>query len=123
MVGHAQPLPLLTRHVRDAVLSGQAKPAGLLASNQSMRLDVVLALSDQAGLDAFLKELYDPSSLSYRHFLTVAEFTQRFGPSQADYDAVVRFAIANGFSVVGGSRDGMDVQVKGPFRPSKMPSM
>jgi subtilase family serine protease len=41
------------------------------------------ALSDQAGLNAFLKELYDPSSPSYRHFLTVPEFTARFGPSQA----------------------------------------
>ena len=61
-----------------------------------------------------MKELYDPASPSYRHFLTVPEFTARFGPSQADYDAVVRFAKANGFTVVGGTRDGMDVQIKGP---------
>ena len=31
-----------------------------------------------------------------------------------DYDAVVRFAKANGFTVVGGTRDGMDVQIVGP---------
>jgi len=49
-----------------------------------------------------------------RHFLTVPEFTERFGPTQADYDAVVRFAKANGFTVTGGSRDGMDVQIAGP---------
>ena len=36
------------------------------------------------------------------------------GPAQADYEAVVQFAKANGFAVVGGTRDGMDVQIKGP---------
>jgi subtilase family serine protease len=51
-------------------------------------LDVVLPLNDQAGLETFLEDLYNPASSSYRHFLTVAEFTARFGPSQADYDAV-----------------------------------
>ncbi len=64
-------------------------------------------------LETFLQELYDPSSPSYRHFLTVQEFTARFGPSQEDYDAVIRFAKTNGFTVVGGSRDGMDVQLEG----------
>ncbi|MGA2740023.1 MAG: S53 family serine peptidase [Bryobacteraceae bacterium] len=100
--------------MRAEVLNGQAKPVAQLTSNQTMTLDVVLALSDQAGLDAFLKELYDPASLIYRHFLTVPEFTAQFGPSQSDYNAVVAFAQANGFSVVGGTRDGMDVQIKGP---------
>jgi kumamolisin len=79
-----------------------------------MQLDLVLPLRNQPALDAFVKAVYDPSSPSYRHFLTPAEFTQRFGPSQADYDAVVAYAKANGLTVVGGSRDGMDVQVKGP---------
>ena len=75
---------------------------------------MVLPLSDQAGLDAFLKDLYDPSSPSYHQYLTVAQFTARFGPTQEQYDAVVHFAQANGFTVLGGSRDGMDVQIKGP---------
>jgi kumamolisin len=105
---------VLTRHTREVTLNGQAQALGRLPSNQIMQLDVVLPLSDQAGLEAFLNDLYDPASPSYRQFLSVSEFTQRFGPSQEDYDAVVRFAIANGFTVVGGSRDGMDVQIKGP---------
>jgi kumamolisin len=79
-----------------------------------MNLDVVVPLRDQAGLDSFLKELYNPASASYRHFLTVAEFTERFGPSQDDYDTVVRFAISHNLTVTGGTRDGMEVQIKGP---------
>jgi kumamolisin len=110
----AQSLPPLTHHVREVVVNGQAKPIGQLPQNQTVSLDVILPLSDQAGLDAFLTALSDPSSLAYRHFLTVPEFTERFGPSQADYNAVVLFLQASGFTVTGGSRDGMDVQIRGP---------
>ena len=109
----AQPQSLLTRHVRDVTLNGQAPFVGSLPATQSMRLDIVLPVRDQAGLDGFLRELYDPSSPAYRHFLTVDQFTQMFGPSQEDYDAVISFAKANRFTVAGGSRDGMDVQLKG----------
>jgi kumamolisin len=64
-------------------------------------------------LDAFVAAVNDPYSPSYRQFLTVPEFTQRFGPTQQDYDAVLAFAKASGLAVVGGTRDGLDVQVKG----------
>jgi len=102
-----------THQVRDAVRSYQAAPVGRLPENKLLQLDIVLALRDPAGLKSFLEELYDPNSGIYHEFLTPKEFTQRFGPSQADYDAVVRFAKDNGLTVVGGSRDGMEVQVKG----------
>jgi subtilase family serine protease len=50
-------------------------------------------------MDELLREVYDPSSPSYRHFLTVPEITARFSPTQQDYDAVVAFAQANGMTV------------------------
>jgi subtilase family serine protease len=112
-VCQAQAQTLLTRHVREVTFNGQARSVGHLPATQSLRLDVVLALRDPGGLDSFLEDLYNPSSPFYRHFLTVPEFTERFGPTQADYDAVVGFAKSNGFKVVGGSRDGMEVQVEG----------
>ena len=103
-----------THHLHEAVRSGAAQPVGRLPAGQVMTLNIVLSLRDQAGLDLFLADLYNPKSLSYRHYLTVPEFTERFGPSQADYDAVVSYVKAHGFTVIGGSRDGMDVQIKGP---------
>ncbi|MGC1295112.1 MAG: S53 family serine peptidase [Alloacidobacterium sp.] len=103
-----------TRHVRDVVRDSVAAPIGRLPATQVMSLNIVLPLRDAAGLKLFLEDVYNPASSSYRHFLTVPEFTERFGPTQADYDAVVHFAKANGFTVTGGSRDGMDVQVRGP---------
>jgi kumamolisin len=110
---HAQPLPLKTRHVREAVVNGRAPMLDRLPASQTLRFDVVLALRNPAELDNFLEELYDSSSPSYRHFVTVKEFTERFGPSREDYDALVRFAETNGLKVVGGSRDAMDVQMMG----------
>jgi subtilase family serine protease len=112
--GMAQAPSVLTHHVREAVLNGQAPPVGRLSSERILQLDVVLPLRDPQGLKWFLEDLYNPNSGSYRHFLTPAEFTARFCPTQKDYDTVVRWARANGFSVVGGTRDGMDVQIKGP---------
>jgi subtilase family serine protease len=105
---------VMTRHVREAVRNGQAKSLGALPAEQTMRLTMVLPLRDQAGLDAFLKDLYNPDSPSYRQFLTVQEFTERFGPSEADYDAAVRYAKNHQLTVTGGSRDGMIVLVEGP---------
>ena len=102
---------MMTRHVREAVWNGQAQQVGRLPAQQIMDLNIVLPLRDPAGVKSFLSDLYNPASPSYRHFLTVSQFTERFGPTQQDYDAVVLFAQRNGFTVVGGARDGMDVQI------------
>ena len=110
----AQAQSVMTRHVREAVRRGEAQFVGRLPANQVMRLDLVLPLRDPVGLKNFLSDVYNPASPTFRHFLTVSEFTERFGPSQEDYDAVVEFAKAHGFTVVGGTRDGMEVQIKGP---------
>jgi subtilase family serine protease len=107
----AQPQTLLTRHVREVVLNGEAPSVGRLPANQSMHIDIVLPVRE--GLDGFLRELYNPSSRSYRHFLTVEQFTERFGPSREQWDALAHFATANGLVVTGGSRDALDMQLKG----------
>jgi kumamolisin len=104
---------VMTHHVRDAVRSGEATPVGRLPQNQLMQLDLVLPLRDPAGLKTFLSGVYDPKSANFGHFVTPKEFTAKFGPTQAQYDAVLSFAKTNGLQVVGGSRDGMEVQVRG----------
>jgi kumamolisin len=104
---------VMTHHVRNVVNNGQAQANGRLPGNQVLQLDLVLPLRDPAGLKAFLADVYDSKSPNYRQFLTPAEFTARFGPTANDYDTVLRFARSYGFEVVGGSRDGMLVQVKG----------
>ncbi len=113
ITGQAQTQPALTRHVRDVVSDGQAHLVGRLPATQSMHFDIVLPLRDRAGLQSFLQAAYDPSTPFYSQFLTPQEFTTRFGPSQEDWDALVAFAKSNGFAVVGGSRDAMDLRLTG----------
>ena len=104
---------VMTRHMRDEVRNGAAQPAAQMSKSQTMSLDLVLPLSNPASLTAFLADIYNPASPNFHHFLTVSEFTAKFGPTQADYDAVLEFAKASGLAVTGGSLDGMEVQVKG----------
>jgi subtilase family serine protease len=113
ITSQAQSQTLLTRHVREAVLKGEARLVGQLPATQTIHFDIALALRHQPDLEDFLQDVYDPSSSSYRHFVTVEEFTARFGPSQEDYDALIAFAKASGFTVVDGSRNRMDVILTG----------
>ena len=112
-VCQAQPRTLLTRHTRDVVVDGQAPFIERLPASQLMQIDIVFPVRNRAELDNFVREVSDPSSPLYRHYVTVEQFAERFGPSQEDYDAVIRFANENGFTVVGGSRNAMDVQLQG----------
>jgi len=110
-VCQAQSQPLLTRHVRDVTQNGEARSLGRLAPTETLRLVLALPLRNHADLEEFLRNVYDPKSPSYRHFLTVEEFTARYGPTQEDYDAVINFAKANGLTVVGTSRNRVNLDV------------
>jgi len=114
VVCQAQVQTPLTRHLREATWNGQARQLGSVSSTQTMRLVLVLPLRNQAALENFLKDLYDPTSTSYRQYLTVEEFTAKYGPTQEDYDAAIHFAAANGLTVVGTSRNRVNLDVIGP---------
>ena len=102
---------LLTRHVPQVVVNGKAQLLGQLPASQIMRFDIVIPLRDQPGLDLFLQDLYNPASPFYHLFITPPEFTERFGPSQEDWDALVAFAKASGFQIFSGTRDERDLRV------------
>ena len=88
------------------VLEPAARYSGLAA-------DIALPLRNESELDDLLQELYDPQSPSFHQFLSVEEFTERFGPTEEDYAAVIRFAEQNGLTVTGTSPNRMVVDVTG----------
>ena len=53
---------MMTHHVREAARTGRAKSLARLSKSQVLQLNIVLPLRDQAGLDSFLKDLYNPAS-------------------------------------------------------------
>src|SRR5947209_6976809 len=76
----------LKGHVPAAV--AHLQPAGRLPATTNLYLAIGLPLRDAQGLTNFLQELYDPASTNYHQYLTSEQFTERFGPSQKDYQTV-----------------------------------
>ncbi len=103
---------VMTHHAREVI--NRVPMVGHLPENQSMRLVLTLPIRDQAGLDAFLKDVYDKNSPNFRHFLTVEQFTEKFGPTKEDYQTLIQFAKNNGFTVVKQSRNRLNLDVVGP---------
>ena len=110
----AQPQPTLTHHLPQVVQRTSTKSIGHLPADQKLRLILTLPLRDHTELESFILSVSDPSSPSFHHYLTVDEFTNRFGPSQEDYDSVINFAKTNGLRAIGISRNRLNVDVEGP---------
>ena len=111
--GYAQQaMQTLDQHLRPAITSGQAAIVGALPEDRQLNFSLVLPLQKEKDLTALLNRLYDPSSKDYRHFLSVAEFTEKFSPTVASYQAVVSFARANGFTVTGAPANRLVVPVR-----------
>lgn len=114
MTAVCQAQTFLTHHVRPATINGQASFIAPLPANQTMNLVVTLPLRNEAGLENFLQEVYDPNSSSYHQFLTVDQFTAQYGPTQDDYNTVIAYLQEHGFTVTGTSLNRLNINVSGP---------
>jgi subtilase family serine protease len=75
-----------------APAKGRLTPAGRLSATNRLTLAIGLPLRNREALNALLQDLYDPASPQFRQFLTPAQFTERFGPTEQDYQDVRAFA-------------------------------
>jgi hypothetical protein len=94
--------------IENRVLSGHRPaavahltPLGPLPKTNHLHLAIGLPLRRPAELATFLQQLSDPASPKFRRYLTPAQFTARFGPSAADYQAAIDFATAHGLEITG----------------------
>jgi Pro-kumamolisin, activation domain/Viral BACON domain len=90
------------------------QPVGRLDGSKVLNLSIGLPLRNQEALTNFLRQLYDPASPSYRHYLAPEEFTAQFGPTEGDYEAVVAWATQSGFTVTGRHESRMLLEVSAP---------
>ena len=72
---------------------------GRLPGEATLGLTMTLPVRDTAALGRSVRDLSNPRSPSYRHFLTPAQFANRFGASEAEYGAVASWARAQGLRV------------------------
>jgi len=88
-------------------------PLGDLPETGHLRLALGLPVRDPAALQDFLKQVSDPQSPNFRQYLTPQQFTERFGPREDEYQAVIHFAEANGLTVTETHANRMVVDVTG----------
>ena len=116
LVTHAQQATAsqtLRGHVPSAIARFHLHPLYNLPETNQLRLAISLPLRNQQALDELLQQIYDPRSPNYHHYLTPAQFTAQFGPSEQDYDAVIQFIGSNGLAVTRTHPDRMLVDVTG----------
>ena len=96
------------------VPTGQAAPlpqgatvAGPLPGTQNLLVSVELAPRDPAQLESFIADVSTPGSPDYRHYLTTAEFAQRFGASAATVSAVDSYLRSEGLQPNAPTADGL----------------
>lgn len=86
-------------HVPAALAKLNLQPLGRLPANQEMRISINLPLRNTDEMVQLCREIYNPASTNYQQYLKPREFTEKFGPTVEDYQAVVNFAKANGLTV------------------------
>ena len=90
---------LLIGHVPQAVADSRVVQE--LPRFTRLNLAIGLSLRNQEELDSLLKELADPASPEFGHYLSAQEFADEFGPTEQDYQALIRFVKGNGLVVTG----------------------
>jgi subtilase family serine protease len=88
----------LTGHVPAAARG--SVPIASLPSATRLGLSIGLPLRNEELLTNFLQQLYDPNSPEFQHYLTPEEFTERFGPTEAQYQSLISFVSSKGFIIV-----------------------
>lgn len=82
--------------------------------DRTLQMSAGLALRNQDELNTLLQNLYDPSSPQYHQYLTVAQFTQEFGPTADEQQAVIDYLTQQGFSVTQTYPNHLLVDFSGP---------
>ena len=109
--GEAQSRKLLSGHVPNA--EAMRAPGGRLEPATKLDLAIGLPVRNPAQLDYFLRDLYNPSSTNFHHYVKPTEFTDRFGPTTDDYQHVIDFLKSAGLTVTQTHPGRMLVEVTG----------
>ena len=92
---------------------GQLTPLGDLPLINQLHLALGVPLRDQAGLDIFLAQLYDPASPHYHQYITPQQFADQFGPTAGDYQSLIEFAQSNHLAITATTSAGTDARCRG----------
>ena len=102
------------RETPPQVLDGSATLVQHYNSNQMLRLAIGLQPPHPDEERQFLEEIAKKDSPEFHHFLTAEEWSQRFGPSADDEQAVVDWAKSQGLNVTNRFPNRLIVDIEAP---------
>jgi kumamolisin len=112
-VAAAPLIPVITLPGHIPAIVGHSRVVGTVPTTQMMPLALVLPLRNQAGLTTLLHRLYNKNDALYGKYLTPAQFTAQFGPTQTDYNRLIAYAQSQGLTVTGTHPSRTLLDVKG----------
>ena len=74
-------------------------PQERMPADMQLQLTLSLPLRNRERLTNLLEQLYDPASPNYHRYLAVAQFAEKFGPTEQDYEKVIQYAKARGLKI------------------------
>jgi subtilase family serine protease len=77
----------------------RSHPAGKVAGSAAVSFDLTLTLRNAAGAQKFVTQVSTPGSKLYHHYLTDAQWLNRFGPTSASLAAAKAWLKHEGFTV------------------------
>jgi hypothetical protein len=88
-----------SRQIVTAYKLPQAAITAPLPAETTLHIAIGLTPRDELGLLAFAAAVSDPKSPEFRRFLTLDQLTERFGPTAADYQALIDWAKSKNLTI------------------------
>jgi hypothetical protein len=76
-------------------------------------LTVTLRRDDETGFQAYLRDIYDPRSPNFHHYLSQVQIAEQFGPSRQAYDELGAYLRAQKLATVQDSANRLTLTVNG----------
>ena len=92
------------------------KKLGPVPEENIISFIIALPIPNEAELDQFLQDIYDPASKNYHKFLKTGEFHERFSPTDEQVQKVQNFLSENHLSMTSVSSNKLLIDVRGKVK-------
>jgi kumamolisin len=102
--------------IRDGLLHGDPltyRDIGPADLNAGVRAVIAFPVRDRDQLEAAIADIYNPASPNFHHYVTRADWMDRFAPLQTDLDAVIAWVTADGIAVARTSSNRVLIEITG----------
>ncbi len=93
------PAQLIVQNYGQSMMTGATYVGPV--TNAHLSVSVLVHQQNAQALLAYAKSVQDPTSSTFRHFLTPDQIAMQFGASQSDYQKTAQYFISNGVMVAG----------------------